>query len=148
MTSIFSGINNNIPGLLQEMYLPPDQQIAEGWRIQDGGLLRTNGPLVDLYRANSARAGRPLLDPTPANRVMVSTDMGNVSRRVPSIHPLVAVAPPDVALHTAEFAEWAVKPDANRAVVESATAMAQTAVDVWTRPDVLRDIRDAFSPGP
>ena len=110
--------------------------------------LRTNGPLVDLYRANSARAGRPLLDPTPANRVMVSTDMGNVSRRVPSIHPLVAVAPPDVALHTAEFAEWAVKPDANRAVVESATAMAQTAVDVWTRPDVLRDIRDAFSPGP
>src|SRR5205823_2923023 len=86
--------------------------------------LRTNGPLVDLYRANSAHAGRPLLDPTPANRVMVSTDMGNVSRRVPSIHPLVAVAPPYVALHTAEFAEWAVKPDANRAVVESATAMA------------------------
>lgn len=47
---IFSAINNNIPGLLQELYLSPEQQSAKGWRTQDGGgLLRTNGPLVSSH---------------------------------------------------------------------------------------------------
>lgn len=110
--------------------------------------LHTNPTLLRLYRANSERAGRPLADPTPANRIMVSTDMGNVSRVVPSIHPLVAVAPRDVALHTAEFARWAGRAEAAQAVVEAATAMAQTAVDVWVEPGVLPEIRAGFGPGP
>ena len=63
--------------------------------------LRSNGPLGELYRANSARLGRPLDYPTAANRLIVSTDMGNVSYRVPTIHPIVKVSPSDVALHTA-----------------------------------------------
>ncbi|MGH9278456.1 MAG: M20/M25/M40 family metallo-hydrolase, partial [Acidimicrobiales bacterium] len=109
--------------------------------------LRTNRPLLELYRANSERVGRPLTDPGPGTRVLVSTDMGNVSRVVPSIHPLVAISPPDVALHTAEFARWAGSPESTTAVVEAATAMAMTAVDVWTRPDALADIRAGFEPG-
>ncbi len=36
---------------------------------------------------------------------MGSTDMGNVSQEVPSIHPMIAVAPPGVCIHTPEFAE-------------------------------------------
>jgi amidohydrolase len=110
--------------------------------------LRSNRPLLDLYRANSERVGRPLTEPGPGTRVVVSTDMGNVSRQVPSIHPLVAVAPPDVALHTAEFARWAGSPEAAEAVVDSATAMAMTAVDVWTRPEAVVEIRAGFDPGP
>src|SRR5215211_3632524 len=49
MRRIFSAINNNIPGLLREMYLSPEQQSAAGWREQDGGLLRSNGPLVSSH---------------------------------------------------------------------------------------------------
>jgi hypothetical protein len=49
MKSIFSAVTNNIPGLLQEMYLSREQQSAAGWREQDGGLLRTNGPLVSSH---------------------------------------------------------------------------------------------------
>jgi hypothetical protein len=49
MKSIFSAVNNNIPGLLQEMYLPRELQTAAGWREQDGGLLRTSGPLVSSH---------------------------------------------------------------------------------------------------
>ena len=49
MKSIFSAVNNNIPGLLQQMYLPPEQQSAAGWQEENGGLLRANGPLVSSH---------------------------------------------------------------------------------------------------
>lgn len=49
MKNIFSAVNNNIPGLLQEMYIAPDQQSAAGWREENGGLLRANGPLVSSH---------------------------------------------------------------------------------------------------
>nr|MDQ6910850.1 M20 family metallopeptidase [Actinomycetota bacterium] len=60
--------------------------------------LRTNRPLVEAYRANSRRIGREVDHADGATRVVVSTDMGNVSYRVPSIHPMVKVCGPDVSL--------------------------------------------------
>ncbi|MFP5317557.1 MAG: M20 family metallopeptidase [Acidimicrobiia bacterium] len=110
--------------------------------------LRSNEPLLELYRANSEAVGRPVPHLAPGERITISTDMGNVSLACPSIHPMVAVSPPDVALHTAEFAEWAASPQGERAVVEAATAMAMTAVDVWMQPEAAREIRAAFAAGP
>ena len=110
--------------------------------------LRSNEPLLELYRANSEAAGRPVPHLAPGERMTISTDMGNVSLACPSIHPMVAVSPPDVALHTAEFAEWAASPEGERALVEAATAMARTAVDVWMAPEAAREIRAAFAAGP
>ena len=110
--------------------------------------LRSNRPLLDRYKANSEAIGRPVDEPTPTKRVVCSTDMGNVSHEVPSIHPLVAVPPPDVPLHTAEFARWATSEEAGRAVVDGATAMAMTALDVWLGDGVAGEIRDAFEPAP
>jgi len=110
--------------------------------------LRTNLALLELYRANSARLGRAVADPTPATRVVASTDMGNVSHLVPSVHPMVKVSPPDVALHTAEFARWAVSQDGDRAVLDGAKAMAMTVVDLWLRPDARAEVRAAFDRGP
>ncbi|MGY4365277.1 hypothetical protein ACVW1A_001342 [Bradyrhizobium sp. LB1.3] len=49
MKSIFSAVNNNIPGLLQEMHIPRELQTAAGWRKQNGGLLRTDGPLQKKF---------------------------------------------------------------------------------------------------
>ena len=43
--------------------------------------------LIAAYAANSAALGRPL-DPRDAPAVVGSTDMGNVSHDVPSIHPI------------------------------------------------------------
>jgi len=110
--------------------------------------LRSNQPLVELYRQNSAALGRPVADPGPGRRVTASTDMGNVSYLVPSIHPMVAVSPPEVSLHSAEFAEWAGGPDGDRAVLDGAKAMAMTAVDLWLRPGALSEVRAAFDPAP
>jgi amidohydrolase len=110
--------------------------------------LRTNRPLVELYRANSAELGRPVAEPTGARRVTASTDMGNVSYLVPSIHPMVAASPPDVSLHSAEFATWAASPEGDRAVLDGAKAMAMTVVDLWLRPGAAAEVRAAFDPAP
>jgi metal-dependent amidase/aminoacylase/carboxypeptidase family protein len=58
-----------------------------------------------------------------------STDMGNVSVRVPAIHPLLAIAPPEAIIHTAEFAKWAASERADDATVDGAIALARTAAD-------------------
>jgi len=58
-----------------------------------------------------------------------STDMGNVSRVVPSIHPLIAIENCASAPHTPEFADDAVGPAAERALIDGALAMALTAAD-------------------
>jgi hypothetical protein len=58
--------------------------------------------------------------------------MGNVSKRLPSIHPMIAVAPRGVPIHTAEFAEHARGPAGDRAAVDGAVLLAATAIDRWT----------------
>jgi len=108
--------------------------------------LITNGALVDCYRANAAALGRVVGDHrSNPQGVVGSTDMGNVSYLVPSIHPMIQVGPPDSAIHTPEFAEHARGPDADRAVLDGAKAMAMTMVDIWARPGLLTLVTDEFT---
>jgi hypothetical protein len=102
--------------------------------------------MMQAFAANAATLGRTLADPRApgGHRVVGSTDMGNVSYLVPSIHPMLQVAPPGVAIHTPDFAEHAVGPMADRAVVDGAKAMAMTAVDLWVG-GVLAAARASFT---
>ena len=104
-------------------------------------------PLIDLYRTNAERLGRRVRNGREF-KVVGSTDMGNVSRLVPSIHPMIKVAPGRVPIHTAEFAEWAVDERGDNAVLDGAKAMAMTIADLWTSPDVLDRVRTTFEPDP
>lgn len=103
-----------------------------------------NEAMVDLYRENLARCGRVLAEPTDTATVVGSTDMGNVSHLVPSIHPMIAVSPPNVAIHTRDFARYAGGPEGDQAVLDGARAMAATVIDLWTRPDRLAAVREEF----
>ena len=110
--------------------------------------LRTNPVMIDLFRANSEALGRPLYEPTPATRIIASTDMGNVSYLVPSIHPMIAASPPDVPLHSTEFARWAASEGGDRAVLDGAKAMAMTVLDLWLTEGLAEEVRAAFGSGP
>jgi metal-dependent amidase/aminoacylase/carboxypeptidase family protein len=103
-----------------------------------------NGPMVELYRANLARTGRSLIDPTSLDGIVGSTDMGNISHLVPSIHPMIAVSPPNVAIHTADFVRYARGPEGDRAVLDGARAMAGTVADLWAQPGAMEAARSAF----
>jgi hypothetical protein len=107
--------------------------------------MRDNAPLVDLYADNLARFGRTPLIPADGAAVVGSTDMGNVSYTVPSMHPMIAVAPPHVAIHTPEFETYAGSPSGDQAVIDGAKAMAMTIADLWLRPEALAHVREAFA---
>ena len=103
-----------------------------------------NDPMIERYRANLARTGRTLADPSSMDAVVGSTDMGNVSHLVPSIHPMIAVSPPNVAIHTKDFVRYAGGVEGDRAVLDGAKAMAATVADLWAEPGAIDEVRAAF----
>ena len=108
-----------------------------------------NWPMVQAYLANAAATGREVRDPRQVNKAVIgSTDMGNVSYLVPSIHPMIQVAPDGVAIHTVDFARWAASPDGDSAVIDGAKAMAMTVVDLWCAPGLMTAAHEAFAQRP
>jgi hypothetical protein len=67
-----------------------------------------------------------------------STDMGNVSLALPAIHPLIGINSIPAVNHQPEFTAACATPDADRAVVDGAVAMAWTAIDI-ANDKALRD---------
>ena len=104
-----------------------------------------NPVMIDLFSANAAALGRTLADPVDVPGVVGSTDMGNVSYQVPSIHPMIAVSPPDVAIHTPEFAEHARSEAGDKGVLDGAKAMAMTVADLWLDAESLALAQAAFT---
>ena len=107
--------------------------------------LRTNRSLAARYAVNLADRDRQVLPAGVApGELAASTDMGNISVRVPAIHPLLAIAPPEVIIHTAEFAKWAASERADKAAVDGAIALARTAVDFLGDAELRRSATQDF----
>lgn len=105
----------------------------------------TNEHLSASYAVNASSTGRTVRDPRSAGqRVVGSTDMGNISHLVPSIHPMVACAPRGTAIHTAAFTEHAVSAHADRAIIDGAISMALTGVDFWVSERLRNDVAEDF----
>src|SRR5690606_7750845 len=90
----------------------------------------TDERLLNLYVRSAADFGRVVERPDEGNSVVGSTDMGNVSHVVPSIHPLIKVGPSDVPLHTRSFADYAGGSDGDSAVLDGAATLALTTLRV------------------
>ena len=96
--------------------------------------------LAEVFRANATALGRP---PSEDGATTFSTDMGNVSLAMPSIHPCIAIDSDGAVNHQPEFARAAVNASADRAVTEGALAMVWTVIDAATGPLRDRLLRDA-----
>lgn len=59
-----------------------------------------------------------------------STDMGNISQVIPSIHPWVSLPGADVAIHSQDFEAFADTPEAYRVMFESAISMGWTVAGI------------------
>jgi amidohydrolase len=87
--------------------------------------------LAAFYQRNSEALGRPSANlGVMVERVAASTDMGNVSHVIPSIHPAIGINSLPATNHTPEFTAHCVTPDADKALADGALAMAWTIVDV------------------
>jgi amidohydrolase len=84
-----------------------------------------------FYRANSEALGRPFPNLGEwETRPTGSTDMGNVSRAMPSIHPMIGINSLPAVNHQPEFTAHCVTADADKAMIAGALAMAWTCIDM------------------
>lgn len=82
--------------------------------------------LIATYRANAEALGRSF----PSEATMTfSTDMGNVSRVVPSIHPCIRIDTGGAMNHQPAFAAACIGASADMAVIDGAVVMAWTVID-------------------
>ncbi len=102
-----------------------------------------NSALVETFGENLAALGITA-DVPPADGGVGSSDIGNVSRIVPTIHPYLQICDPGVGGHTPEFAEAAATERADELTATGATVLAWTAADVLLRPEVRQRLRDSF----
>ena len=84
----------------------------------------------DLYLQNAEALGRtfPPLPPKKGG----STDMANVSLRMPAIHPMIHIEARGASNHQPEFTAACITASADRAVRDGALAMAMTVADLAT----------------
>lgn len=101
----------------------------------------TNSVLADLYEKNLRDLGIAPVAEAPAG----STDMGNVSYAIPSIHPYFSIGSGKEVTHTRDFAAVSNTKEAHHKALTAAKAMAYTCVDVITGgTGLVREIHDAF----
>ncbi|KAK3701459.1 hypothetical protein QZH41_014542, partial [Actinostola sp. cb2023] len=106
--------------------------------------MNINLKLADLYRSNAQNLGIKFLSQEEeANLPMGSTDMGNVSYTVPSIHPMYGIDT-TAPNHSHGFTAAAATDAAHEKTLIAAKALAMTAIDVMSNPDTLKLIKEQF----
>ena len=115
------------------------------WRDRTYAPMKNNMTLAGLFRQNLESLGRQVeaFDP---HFGLGSTDMGNVSQVVPSIHATIAIAPPEVLIHTPEFAAAAASQAGHKGLLDAARAMTMTVADIF-QSGTIDKIRQEFHRG-
>lgn len=103
--------------------------------------LVTNKKLSDTYEKNLNLQGiTSIVDKNGFG----STDMGDVSHCCPTIHPSFPLTTKHLTGHSVEFACATIQPEAYKGAKEAAIAMALTAIDIFTNPQLLQEIKEEF----
>ena len=99
-----------------------------GHRYKD---MRNDQVMAGLFQANAEQLGRSMPWSHEIGKDGAgSTDMGNVSYEVPSIHPMLGINSHPAVNHQREFAAHTVSDDGTRAIRDGALAMAWTVIDL------------------
>lgn len=105
--------------------------------------MKLNGAFADVYRGALSFIGLSE-HPEPALWAVGSSDIGNVSQIIPTIHPHVPLRP-GINIHTREFADATVSPDGHRALMEGVKTLGLTAMELLFNPSMLQKIKADFS---
>jgi amidohydrolase len=119
-------------------------EVEVRWANVDYLDLNTNWPLAECFEKHGESIGREFLHPDALGGAG-STDMGNVSYRVPSIHPMLASAPANVVIHHPDFAQWAGSEMGDAAALDGAKILALTAAEYLRSKDLQQQVEQSFS---
>ena len=89
-----------------------------------------NKVMYDLFIENSKDVGREMLYEDSSLQGLGSTDMGNVSLAMPSIHPMLSIDAGKAVNHQPEFAAATITKGGHKAIFDGAYSMATTIVDL------------------
>jgi metal-dependent amidase/aminoacylase/carboxypeptidase family protein len=103
--------------------------------------LRHNLPMLEAFKANLEALGESAIDHLP---VSASTDMGNISQVVPTIHPLIGYGDPKLTGHTKAFAEASRGEPGLASMKLAAKTMAMTCLDLLEDDDLLKRVTADF----
>jgi metal-dependent amidase/aminoacylase/carboxypeptidase family protein len=103
----------------------------------------SNTTLVQTFGTNLEELGIDYETP-PADAGVGSSDIGDVSQLVPTIHPYLQICERGIGNHTPEFADAAAGPLADELLAAGATALAWTAADVLVQPELREQLRVSF----
>ena len=102
-----------------------------------------NRTLVETLRENVEALGIPYEEP-PTEGGVGSSDIGDVSHVVPTIHPYFQICENGTVSHSPEFAAAAAAEQADRTLIPGATLLAWTGADVLLRPELRERMRVSF----
>jgi len=106
--------------------------------------LNSNDTLATLYTNNGKSLGIEFEDdPLKLNKQGGSTDMGNVSQILPSIHPKYSINTL-VAAHTREFASLTKNQESHDLTILHAKALTMAAIDAFSDPSLIPAIKSDF----
>ncbi len=120
-------------------------RLEHRWKNRPYAPMKNNMTLAGLFRQNLELLGRNVED-FDRRSGLGSTDMGNVSQVVPSIHPTIAIAPREILIHTPEFAAATISDVGQQGLIDAAKAMAMTVADIL-QPGTIDRIRQEFLGG-
>ena len=107
--------------------------------------VRDNRPLLRSWvRAQRERGREPLPFGVVTESIAAGTDFGNVSVRLPGIHPLVSVGDESLMLHPREMEEAAGSPTGDAAVLDGAYGLAAVVADYLDDADLREQVRADF----
>jgi hypothetical protein len=131
-----ANVTDDNSGNLSYNTMPNLSAVATGAKLRiEGGNrpyaeMNHDPEIARLYRRNAEGLGRFFVPHEMVDRSAASTDMGNVSLVIPSIHPMIGIDSLPAVDHQPEFAAHCIKPAADKAVIDGAIAMAWTAIDL------------------
>lgn len=100
--------------------------------------LHSNAALVDVLGEEMAHEGRASEN---TGTIIGSTDMGNVSHMLPSLHGTIQIGPRGLAAHTREFAAYAIDESGDDAAIAGAKILARVALRLLNAPELLEQVR-------
>ena len=89
-----------------------------------------NKVMYELFMENAKDVEREMLYEDSSLEGLGSTDMGNVSLAIPSIHPMLSIDAKKAVNHQPEFAEATITKGGHKAIYDGAYCMATTIVDL------------------
>lgn len=101
--------------------------------------IQNNSVIIGLWKKNVATLGREVSD---ININSGTTDAGNVSVIVPTIHVYLSISEETLPGHSAPFAKAAISKAGDKAVIDGAKGLVMTAADLVALPEVLAKAKE------